>query len=312
MKTRTSFKHMYLVDNNLYNKLSLNSNLNIENNLDFNTDNTSSYPSSARITNKLHPQNIAINPNIHIHNKHAPSSSSLSHLTYADTPPHPPPQPPPPPHAPPPQHTHVSENPSSLTHEQVGIYNTKHNVSTNTNHNVSTNTNTNANIGNNLEIKETDGTYMDYNNLVENDYINQTADNNLDFNIDNTSSYTPPTQNTNQLTPPKIEDWEKKEHEWIENVQSDLNHAQPPPPPPVLRQIEYKPTRTQPTFQLPQPYRVPTQLEYNIPMHLAYPIPNPNPMHLTHPNPMQLEYNTPASIEYNTPASIEYNQPAPI
>ena len=202
MKTKTSFKHMYLVDNNLYNKLSLNSNLNIENNLDFNTDNTSSYPSSARITNKLHPQNIAINPNIHIHNKHAPSSSSLSHLTYTDTPP------PPPPHAPPPQQPHVSENHSSLTHAQVGIHNT--------NHNVSTNTNTNANIGNNLEIKETDGTYMDYNNLVENDYINPTTDNNLDFNIDNTSSYTPPTQNTNQLTPPKIEDWEKKEHEWIE------------------------------------------------------------------------------------------------
>ena len=86
-----------------------------------------------------------------------------------------------------------------------------------------------------------------------------------------------------------IEDWEKKEHEWNENVQSDLNHAQPPPPPPVLRQIEYKPTHTQPTFQHPQPFRVPTQLEYNIPMHLAYPIPNPNPMHLTYPNPMQLE-----------------------
>ena len=96
----------------------------------------------------------------------------------------------------------------------------------------------------------------------------------------------------------------------IENVQSDLNHA--PPPPPVLPQIEYKPTHTQPTFQHPQPFRVPTQLEYNIPMHLAYPIPNPNPMHLTYPNPMQLEYNTPASIEYIQPAPIEYNQPTPI
>ena len=183
MKTKTSFKHMYLVDNNLYNKLSLNSKLNIENNLDFNTDKQSlSLPkntSSAQIINKLHPQNIAINPNIHIHNKHAPSSSSLSHLTYTDTPP-------PPPHAPPPQQPHVSENHSSLTHAQVGIHNTNHNVSTNTNtnHNVSTNTNTNANIGNNLnfntdkqslslpknpEIKESDGIYMDYNNLVEND-----------------------------------------------------------------------------------------------------------------------------------------------
>jgi len=98
MKTKTSFKHMYLVDNNLYNKLSLNSNLNIKNNLQ------ESNNSSARITNNIldrnnvssHPQNIAIKPNIHIHNKHAPSSSSLSHLTYADTPP-------PPPHAPPPQ-----------------------------------------------------------------------------------------------------------------------------------------------------------------------------------------------------------------
>merc|ERR1712082_302060 len=98
---------MYLVDNNLYNKLSLNSKLNIENNLDFNTDKQSlSLPkntSSAQIINKLHPQNIAINPNIHIHNKHAPSSSSLSHLTYADTPPPPPPQPPPPPPSPPQQ-----------------------------------------------------------------------------------------------------------------------------------------------------------------------------------------------------------------
>ena len=74
MKTKTSFKHMYLVDNNLYNKLSLNSNLNIDK------------------QTLSHPQNIAIKPNIHIHNKHAPSSSSLSHLTYADTPPHPPPQ----------------------------------------------------------------------------------------------------------------------------------------------------------------------------------------------------------------------------
>ena len=172
---------MYLVDNNLYNKLSLNSNLNIDK------------------QTLSHPQNIAIKPNIHIHNKHAPSSSSLSHLTYADTPPHPPP--PPSPHAPPPQHPHVSENPSSLTHAQVGIYNTKHNVSTNTNHNVSTNTNTNANIGNNLEIKETDGTYMDYNNLVENNYTNPTADNNLDFNIDNTSSYPTSAQITNKLTP---------------------------------------------------------------------------------------------------------------
>merc|ERR1712055_386997 len=132
----------------------------------------------------------------------------------------------------------VSENPSSLTHAQVGIHNRKHNVSTNTNtnHNVSTNTNTNANIGNNLEIKETDGIYMDYNNQVENDYTNPTADNNLDFNIDNTSSYTPSAQNTNKLTPQKIEDWEKKEDEWIENVQSDLNHA--PPPPPAYSQID--------------------------------------------------------------------------
>ena len=131
MKTKTSFKHMYLVDNNLYNKLSINSNLNT---------------SSALITNNIldrnnvlsHPQNIAIKPNIHIHNKHAPSSSSLSHLTYADTPP--------PPHAPPPQQPHVSENPSSLTHAQVGIHNTNHNVSTNTN------TNTNRNIDNNLNF----------------------------------------------------------------------------------------------------------------------------------------------------------------
>ena len=153
MKTKTSFKHMYLVDNNLYNKLSINSNLNT---------------SSALITNNIldrnnvlsHPQNIAIKPNIHIHNKHAPSSSSLSHLTYADTPP--------PPHAPPPQQPHVSENPSSLTHAQVGIHNTNHNVSTNTN------TNTNTNI-----------------------------DNNLNFNTDNTSSYPSSAQITNKLTHPK-------------------------------------------------------------------------------------------------------------
>merc|ERR1712239_97044 len=153
---------------------------------------------------------------------HAPSSSSLSHLTYADTPPRAPP-PPPPPHAPPPQHPHVSENPSSLTHAQVGIHNTKHNVSTNTNANIGNNLNFNTDkqslsLPKNPEIKETDGIYMDYNNLVENNYTNPTADKNLDFNIDNTSSYTPSTQNTNQLTSPKIEDWEKKEHEWIENV----------------------------------------------------------------------------------------------
>merc|ERR1712030_133789 len=203
-----------------------------------------------------------------------------SHLTYADTPP------PPPPHAPPPQQPHVSENHSSLTHAQMGIHNTNHNVSTNTNKNTNTNIDTNLNIDNNLEesntssypsspritnnildrnkvlshpqkhpeIKETDEIYMDYNNLVENDYTNPTADDNLDFNIDNTSSYTPSAQNTNKLTPQKIEDWEKNEHEWIENVQSDLNHA-PPPPPPVLPQIEYKPTHTQPTFQHPQPFR---------------------------------------------------------
>merc|ERR1712030_250022 len=191
---------------------SLNSNLNIKNNLQ------ESNNSSARITNNIldrnnvlsHPQNIAIKPNIHIHNKHAPSStSSLSHLTYADTPP---------PHAPPPQQPHVSENHSSLTHAQTGIHNTNHNVSTNTNTN--TNIDTNLNIDNNLEesntssypssaqitnklhpqkhpeIKETDEIYMDYNNLVENNYTNQTADNNLDFNIDNTSSYTPSAQIT--------------------------------------------------------------------------------------------------------------------
>ena len=127
MKTKTSFKHMYLVDNNLYNKLSINSNLNT---------------SSALITNNIldrnnvlsHPQNIAIKPNIHIHNKHAPSSSSLSHFAYADTPP------PPPPHAPPPLQPHVSEIPSSLTHAQVGIHNTNHDVSTNTNTNTNFNT----------------------------------------------------------------------------------------------------------------------------------------------------------------------------
>merc|ERR1712030_77173 len=66
-----------------------------------------------------------------------------SHLTYADTPP------PPPPHAPPPQQPHVSENHSSLTHAQMGIHNTNHNVSTNTNTN--TNIDTNLNIDNNLE-----------------------------------------------------------------------------------------------------------------------------------------------------------------
>merc|ERR1711888_531169 len=95
----------------------------------------------------------------------------------------------------------------------------------------------------------------------------------------------------------KIEDWEKKEHEWIENVQSDLNHTQatlpqreythvqppyppPPPPPPsqlhhsppTLAQIEY--THTQPPFQHPQPFNIPMHLEYNIPMQLT----NPNPI----------------------------------
>merc|ERR1711888_312620 len=124
--------------------------------------------------------NIAIKPNIHIHNKHAPSSSSLSHLTCTDTPP-------PPPHAPPPQQPHVSENHSSLTHAQVGIHNTNHNVSTNTNTNTNTNIDTQSLV--HPEIKETDEIYMDYNNLVENNYTNPTADNNLDFNIDNTSSY---------------------------------------------------------------------------------------------------------------------------
>ena len=104
MKTKTSFKHMYLVDNNLYNKLSLNSNLNIDK------------------QTLSHPQNIAIKPNIHIHNKHAPSSR----LKYSNPPP--PPQPPPP-HAPPTQTPHMP----ALTHAQVGMHHANHNVSTNTN-----------------------------------------------------------------------------------------------------------------------------------------------------------------------------------
>ena len=80
MKTKTSFKHMYLVDNVLYNKLSLNTNLNIDK------------ESLSRT------QNIAIKPNINIHNKHAPSS----YLTYPDPRPQPPTPPAQPPYAPPP------------------------------------------------------------------------------------------------------------------------------------------------------------------------------------------------------------------
>merc|ERR1712215_590762 len=80
MKTKTSFKHMYLVDNVLYNKLSLNTNLNIDK------------ESLSRT------QNIAIKPNINIHNKHAPSS----YLTYPDPRPHPPTPPAQPPYPPPP------------------------------------------------------------------------------------------------------------------------------------------------------------------------------------------------------------------
>merc|ERR1712215_437108 len=108
------------------------------------------------------------------------------------------------------------------THAQVGIHNTNQDVSTNTNINIDNNLDFNtdkqslslpknpssARITNNIldrnkvlshpqkhpEIKETDEIYMDYNNLVENDYTNPTADNNLDFNIDNTSSSPPSAQ----------------------------------------------------------------------------------------------------------------------
>ena len=40
------------------------------------------------------------------------------------------------------------------------------------------------------------------------------------------------------LSHSKIEDWEKKEHEWIENIQSDLNHT-PPPPDEIIIIIKY-------------------------------------------------------------------------
>ena len=188
MKTKTSFKHMYLVDNVLYNKLSLNTNLNIDK------------ESLSRT------QNIAIKPNINIHNKHAPSS----YLTYPD----PRPQPPTPP-APILAPTPLSQFP----HTPGPTY---HNILTN------------SNIYNNLEEPNTSSTipkmdviYMDYDNLAKIDNANSNMDNN----------------NLQESNASKIEDWEKKEHEWIENVQSDLNHAKP-----TLPQIEY--THTQPPSQL--------------------------------------------------------------
>merc|ERR1711888_287204 len=91
---------------------------------------------------------------------------------------------------------------------------------------------TNSNIYNNLEEPNTSSTipkmdviYMDYDNLAKIDNANSNMDNN----------------NLQESNASKIEDWEKKEHEWIENVQSDLNHAQP-----TLAQIEYTHTHAQP------------------------------------------------------------------
>jgi len=200
---------MYLVDNVLYNKLSLNTNLNIDK------------ESLSRT------QNIAIKPNINIHNKHAPSS----YLTYPDPrpqpptplaqPPYAPPPAPPPPlpaqplYPPPPAPTLA---PTPLSQFPQAPAPTYHNILTN------------SNIYNNLEEPNTSSTipkmdviYMDYDNLAKIDNANSNMDNN----------------NLQESNASKIEDWEKKEHEWIENVQSDLNHAQP-----ALPQREYTHTRT--------------------------------------------------------------------
>ena len=203
MKTKTSFKHMYLVDNVLYNKLSLNTNLNIDK------------ESLSRT------QNIAIKPNINIHNKHAPSS----YLTYPDPRPQPPTPPAQPPYAPPPAPILAPTPLSQFPHTPGPTY---HNILTN------------SNIYNNLEEPNTSSTipkmdviYMDYDNLAKIDNANSNMDNN---NL----------QESNASNASKIEDWEKKEHEWIENVQSDLNHAQP-----ALPQREYTHTHAQPPFQQP-------------------------------------------------------------
>merc|ERR1712236_101200 len=74
----------------------------------------------------------------------------------------------------------------------------------------------------------------------------------------------------------KIEDWEKKEHEWIENVQSDLNHTQP-----TLPQIEY--THTQPPSQLHHSPPALAQIEYT---HTQ----PPSQLHHAQPTLPQLEY----------------------
>merc|ERR1712055_763119 len=78
-------------------------------------------------------------------------------------------------------------------------------------------------------IPKMDVIYMDYDNLAKIDNANSNMDNNL--------------QESNAS---KIEDWEKKEHEWIENLQSQLHHS-----PPALPQIEYTHTHAQPPFQQP-------------------------------------------------------------
>merc|ERR1712208_204186 len=70
----------------------------------------------------------------------------------------------------------------------------------------------------------------DYDNLAKIDNANSNMDNN----------------NLQESNASKIEDWEKKEHEWIENVQSDLNHTQP-----ALPQREYTHTHAQSPFQQP-------------------------------------------------------------
>merc|ERR1712030_178093 len=89
-------------------------------------------------------------------------------------------------------------------------------------------------------IPKMDVIYMDYDNLAKIDNANSNMDYDNLAKIDNAS---------------KIEDWEKKEHEWIENVQSDLNHAKP-----TLPQIDY--THTQPPSQLHHSPPALPQIEY--------------------------------------------------
>ena len=310
MKVKTNFKQMYLVDTMLYNKLTFKDN-----------------PSVARIDKPM-------NPNIHIHNKHAPPP-------YTPSPPTPPP---PPPHQPRPllpSHPSTSQLPTTSTPLFITTSPSLTSVLP-----TASSTHTTARIQPSVDflntIYDVDDTNVKewMNNEQQNvkEWMNNQQQNVKDYRDDSKDTGTIPKQTTEPMEIEQTSSSSKNRNKLrgnMNDMKKVLKHnptklsyseplksmlSRPTTPnitPHVLKlpqniKLDHTPIHTTPQVEYNQPppiqYNAPPSIDYNNPPQLQY----KPPAHIEYNQPTQLHYIAPPPIDYNNPTHLQYIAPPPI